>query len=748
MALNRRVLRTWMENKGRYTGVLALILLGSFLFVVARGASLNMDAMVSGFADSHLQEDVSFMTDVPVSDVGALEAGSGAWIDRYQYVDVSLPGGAPLRLLSPCAKINLPAVRDGSGLGQPGDVLLDPYFMAMHAIKVGDTIEADGARLVVKGSVSLPHYVYALKNIYDVMPPSGFGVGVIADADMADWPETRTVYCARFQDRSNLNQQTANLHKLLTNGGYELSDWVDAMNNKRIRMAWASITGLKAMSIPMPVAMFLLCCLIISVIIWRTIRADAATIGTLYALGYRRRELIRHYMALPLLLALLGGALGAALGLPLIAPIVNAMLTSYYNVPVGPIDPMPWNALAAVLLPSLILGLASFLVVRNELGKTAAELMKGDEQEAKTGRLERGIPLDRFRFQTRFRLRAQLRSLPRLLFLLIGVTGASALLLFGFTINHSMNTLLGGSANDVYRFAYEYSFKSLQQGAAPDGAEPFNAMRCYADGRENLEFYVTGIPEDSHSVALKDAHGVALPTAQVNVTSPLAQRLNLRAGDQLRFVNKLDGQTHALTVQGIAETYAGQMVFMPLTRFNAMAGLPEGSYSGLFSDRQLPIEDTRLSGVKDLANLSSAMDDIALPMMAMVLFITVIAALMGAVIIFLVTSLMIDESRQTISLMKVFGYRQRELASLILSSSTPVVILGFLLGVPLMTLTANAMYGYLGEMINLALPMILSPLWMLVSFVIILGVYQLTKLLCAKKLAKVPMSEALKAGAE
>jgi putative ABC transport system permease protein len=79
------------------------------------------------------------------------------------------------------------------------------------------------------------------------------------------------------------------------------------MNNKRARMAWASITGLKTMSVPVPAAMFLLCCLIIGIMIWRMIRYESVIIGTLYAQGYRRRELMRHYMTIPLLLAITGG---------------------------------------------------------------------------------------------------------------------------------------------------------------------------------------------------------------------------------------------------------------------------------------------------------------------------------------------------------------------------------------------------------------------------------------------------------
>jgi len=81
-------------------------------------------------------------------------------------------------------------------------------------------------------------------------------------------------------------------------------------------------------------------------------------------------------------------------------------------------------------------------------------------------------------------------------------------------------------------------------------------------------------------------------------------------------------------------------------------------------------------------------------------------------------------------------------------AQTWVVVAGFLLGVPVMLLSTSALFRFLGEMINLVLPMLLSPLHVLISFLLIFGVYLLTRKLCGRKLAKVSMSEALKAGAE
>ncbi len=60
----------------------------------------------------------------------------------------------------------------------------------------------------------------------------------------------------------------------------------------------------------------------------------------------------------------------------------------------------------------------------------------------------------------------------------------------------------------------------------------------------------------------------------------------------------------------------------------------------------------------------------------------------------------------------------------------------------------GAVYGYLGDMINLVLPAIVSPLYVLISFAVIMLTYQLGKLLCAKNVEAVSMSEALKAGTE
>jgi putative ABC transport system permease protein len=450
-------------------------------------------------------------------------------------------------------------------------------------------------------------------------------------------------------------------------------------------------------------------------------------------------------MAVPLLLALAGGIIGSLLALPSIKPMVMAMI-AYYNVPVPGITLSFLNVLIGLLTPILFLGLSSYFVIKSELKRSPAELMKGDKQKNKVNVLERTFKLEKFKFSTKFKLREQFRSISRLVFLFMGVTIASVLMLLGFTIMNSMNHVFNTS--DVYQFEYEYAFRSLQLGEVPEGADAFNAGRFYTENNEEMEFYITGIEPDSTMVVLKDDKGNIMSNNQTNITKLLANRLGIKAGDTVTFINKEDGKSYSFYIDAVADSYVEQFIYMPITEFNEKMGLPENSYMGLFSTIKLDIPDEELSGMKSMSELPNALDEFMGQVISMVVLMTIVSSAVALIILYLVTSLIIEENRKTISLFKVFGYRRREIKSMILNSSTFVIVAGFIISIPIMASSMGAIYGYLGNMINLVIPTIISPFYVGICFVAIILTYQLSKLLCSKRVSEVSMSEALKAGTE
>jgi putative ABC transport system permease protein len=285
MALYKRVWRILKENKLRYLGVLILIILGSCTFIVAAGISQNLGTLVTTFTEGHKQEDLSFKADKVIMNTAELEKAANAIIEESMSFDAALSDSLILRLLSETEKLNTPAVIEGRALSGPGEILLDPSFAKANGYPVGSSISAAGKTFNVVGFVSLPHYIYPLKNVYDIMvSPKNFGVGVINRGEFANIDNADSIYSVRFNDRTqSLNQQTTEFRERLHAQGIMESDWIDIMNNKRARMAWASITGLKTMSVPVPAAKFLLCCIIIGIMIWRMIRSETVIISCNFA---------------------------------------------------------------------------------------------------------------------------------------------------------------------------------------------------------------------------------------------------------------------------------------------------------------------------------------------------------------------------------------------------------------------------------------------------------------------------------
>ena len=64
-----------------------------------------------------------------------------------------------------------------------------------------------------------------------------------------------------------------------------------------------------------------------------TISKEATVIGTLRASGYTKRELIRHYMTIPLVVTLVGSLIGNILGYTVCKDICAGMYYGSYSLP-------------------------------------------------------------------------------------------------------------------------------------------------------------------------------------------------------------------------------------------------------------------------------------------------------------------------------------------------------------------------------------------------------------------------------
>ena len=748
MVINKRIKRVFFENKPQYIGAVLLIVLSCLLFTSMVLVGSNLKRLTNEFANGYVQEDASFTAGQSIDNIQELELAGDAVIEEGKSFDYSLSEGITLRVFTKNDKINIPAIIEGNELNRNGEILLNPAFAAAHNYKIGDALTILNKPFTVAGLMALPNYMYPLKSETDIMySPQNFGIAVISRADFAALGKGNSFYAVKFNHpEESPRAQSAKFIALLKSRGLDIAQWTDISGNSRVNSVTMKNDSMNLMSKVVPIVVLLLTVVLLGNVIGRLIKRESVIAGALYALGYRRKELYRHYLKFPLVVAAIGGVIGTIVGLFSVRTFLLFML-SYFDIPLTAINYSPVVIILSLLLPALFLGLSGWFIIRKELKHSPAELMKGNKEKSRINFLERRFHLEKFNFTLKFKIREQLRSLSRLALLLAGCAVATLLLLYGFFLKSGMDYLLTSNLEGSYNFRYEYVFHSLQNGQPPAGSEPFTASKFLPVGDDNRDFYVTGVMPDSAMYKLVDESGNRLSMNQVIITTPLADQLKAKPGDTITIVRKADYQEFSLKIGSIADSY-NKFIFMPLAEYNEKFGMPTGSYTGLGSNELLDIPENQSYSVVSIEEKAVAVRESMAPVVSLVFFVSAVAFLIGMLIIYVVTSMIIEENKSTISLMKIFGYRKKEVNSLILNSSTIVVILGYLIGIPLSFAAMGGLMKALENSITFAMPLMIEPLYIGAGFVVVMLSYELSKLLCRKKVNAVSMSEALKAGTE
>ncbi|AKN29916.1 permease [Clostridium carboxidivorans P7] len=747
MIINKKIKRTMLESKSQYLGSLLLIIFSCLLFTMFNLVSVNLSVLLSSFERDYKQEDATFMTSKKLDNPESLEARFNMSLEETKSFDYSISEHKTLRIFRENTKVNIPAIIEGKNLSN-GGILIDPSYAKANKLNIGSTIKLYNQNFTISGFMSMPNYIYPLKSESDIMNnPNSFGIAVIDKYDFNNINRGNSFYAVRFNgDRSNLSKKTSELKDYLRSKNIIILSWMNVTDNPRVTYMTAKLSGIDKMSSSMPMSILILTCILTGIIMLRMLKREAAIIGTLYALGYRKREIMKHYLMYPLAVSLLGGILGTILGIITLKPMISYYV-SYFNIPVGSLSFDISYLIMSILLPVVFLIICSYFIVNKSLKASPVELMRGGREKNKVGFIEKNIKLDKLGFNTKFQIRELLRSIPRSIFLMLGIIMATMLLLMGFTAKSSLDYLMKNSFSEAFKYNYQYVFNSVQNGK-PEKGEAFSEVPFTLKSDNNLTFTVYGVSSDSKYIYFKNKAGNLLKSDKVIITRPLADKLNINPKETIKTINRLDSKEYSITIDDIAETYVGSYIYIPLDKLNAMLKFPPGSYTGLWSTERLSIPENKLLAFVTVDDMRNAFNTMTKPLQAVVGGIAFMSFIIGLIVIYVVTALTIEENKENISLMKVLGYRNKEVYSLILNSSSFIVVLGYIIGVPLLLASMHALFKSMTKDMNVSFPVTINYIYVIVGFIIIYLTYKLSKLLSRKKINKISMAEALKSPME
>ena len=764
--LRKRIPRELKGEFGKYLVVFLLMVLTiGFVsgFLVADGSMLK--AYDESF-DKYNIENGNFRTAEKIysSQWKDIEAAGVKLYENY-YIEEDLDNGSTMRFFKNREKVNKVCLMKGEMPSGQGEIAIDRMYADNNSLKVGDTLTRGEKSWKITGLVALSDYSALFQNNNDSMFDSvKFGVGIVTPEEFETLDQEKLqynyawIYNQQPKDEKEEKKVSEDLMEDIGNV-VTLEAFVPRYLNQAIIFTGDDMGGDKAMVVMLLYIVIVIMAFVFGITISNTIRKEAGVIGTLRASGYTRRELIFHYMTLPVLVTLAGALIGNILGYTVFKGVCAGMYYGSYSLPTYV---TVWNAEAFLLttvVPIIIMILINYAVLRYRLQLSPLKFLRRDFSGKKQKRAVYLSP--KIGIFSRFRLRVIFQNVSNYLVLFVGVIFANLLLFFGMLLPSALDHYqLEIQWNMLAKYQYMLSVPaSVSSGNKLDGmlslleyymdtrtdnkdAEKFSAysLNTMPGKYKSEEIVLYGVEPDSQYIHA-DLSGDG-----VYISSAYADKFRIKKGDIITLKEKYEKDEYSFKVDGIYDYTASLCVFMERDKLNEVFDLGDDYFGGYFSDTEIKDIDSKYIGsvidLESLTKISRQLDVSMGDMMGMMYGFSVIIFL---VVIYLLSKVIIEKNAQAISMTKILGYTDGEISRLYILSTSLVVVICLLLSLPIERQIMEVLFREMMlSSISGWITMWVDPMIYVKMMAIGIATYAVVAVLEFRRIRHVPMDEALK----
>ena len=763
--LRKRFPRELKNNLGKYLGIFLLM---SVTIALTSGfllAAHSIGVIIDDMPEKYSIEDARFTTAFEATDEqldaaadAANDAGTGGtdivrnWSFDADFNHAQGDDGRDrtLRVYQHRTQVDLAAYAGGRVPEAADEVAIDRVFATNNGITIGEEVELFGQRFTVCGIMTTSDNQALFQNNSDfTVNTLTFGVAEVSESGFAALEATghqpAHTYSARFADRDLTVAQRTDAEKdmmrALSTAGATVDDLTDSSANQGIGYAADDVSGDSTMWSVLLYMIIVIMAFVFVVLTSGTIEEESAIIGTLLASGYRRRELVTHYLALPAAVGIAAAVVGNVTGYTLMSEPMRNLYYGSYSLPPY-YATWSWGVFAqTTVLPVATLVGITLLGLLRKMGHTPLEFLR---HETSKGGVKRGFALpEHLSFIARFRMRVFLRNLGNFATLFVGIGFASMLLLFSLAILPTMTHYAENLHNNVVA-EHMYTLKAPLEvdNAQAEKYAVYSLEYDRGEGSGTETITVYGVPEDSRywdDLAVGDGHVV--------FGNGLIDKFRFADGQTVNLYDKYEDETREATYEGDGCTWgtkSDMAVYMSLDDFNRFFGNDAGYFNGYASDQALDLDARYLTSDLTPESMDAIgeqfvgmMDDVIGMLVGLSVFIFL-------VFMYLLTKSVIDRSARSISYMKVFGYRDSEISRLYVRSITLTVAVSLVVCQPLiiggLTLLFRAMLLAYNGNIEIYVPMAAIAEVIAIGF----ATYLAVALLHIRRIKRVPLALALK----
>lgn len=744
--LNRRLPRELKSEFGKYLVIflffiMVISLVSGFLVADTSLHTAYLDAF-----DKYNIEDGNFAYAEEASDdaIAAIEKDGKVKVYANFYKEEDTDDfESTFRAFGERNDIDKVCLLDGDMPKADTDVAIDRLYAKNHDLEIGDKFGVAGKDLTISGIVALSDYSTLYQNASDMMFDNDkFGVGVMTDAGFAALRENHLHYNYSWsydtapEDDAEAKDMAEDLMPILAENGM-LTNFLPEYLNQAIIFAGDDMGGDMSMILAFLYIVIVILAFVFSITISNNITKEANVIGTLRASGYSRGEMVRHYLIMPMLVLLVAAVVGNVLGYTWLEQIFANQYLASYGLTTYEVLLNPQAFVLTTVIPLILLFIINFVMLTVKMRISPLQFIRRDlskRKKKKAFRLNTKIPIMR-----RFQMRVIFQNFPNHVMIFFGVFFANFILMFGMILQpmlvHYQNTI-----TDNVLSAYQYILKTPAE-TETDGAEKFcfGSLDTLPEKRSSESVSLYGVKPDSDYVKLHSSG------KKVDISTAYAEKYGVEKGDTITLKDPYGSDKYKFEVGGIYDYPSTIAVFMEQDLFNQTFDYDSDYFNAYFSDQKIKdIDDALISTEITVDDLTKTSRQLIRSMGSMMNLFLVFGALMFVLILYLLSKIIIEKNAQSISMVKILGYNNREINRIYLHSTTIVVILCILITIPISSLVMKEVvevvfFEYSGW-ITYYMPAV-TYVEVAASGVIC---YAIVAFLLNRKVKKIPMSDALK----
>ncbi len=743
--LNKRFIRELRSGIGRYLVIFILIVIsiGEVSgFLVADNSLIH--AYEESF-DKYNVEDGNFTSATKLTSQQK-EKLEEEKIKVYEdfFTDQSTDTDTILRIYKDRKEVNTIDVLNGSKPVNENEIAIDRLYAQNNGLAVGDDISVGDDSWHITGLVALPDYSCLFQSNTDMIyDNTGFGVAIVSDKGWERVQDNNITYRYSWKYNTPPENETKekevadDLLKVMSENVL-LSDYIPRYMSRAIQFTGEDFGKDRAMIQMVLYMIIVILAFIFGVMAKETINNESGAIGTLLSSGYKKGELLRHYLFLPVMITVIGAVVGNILGYTLLkdlnakAYLESYSLTSYKTL---------WNAqalLQTTIIPAAIVLIINFIILRYSLSYSPLNFLRRDLSRKggkRAMKLSHGTPI-----MSRFRKRIFAGNLGSYAVIIVGVLFSNVLLMFGFI----MPSTLDNYNDRIYEnmiCKYTYVLK------APVETKSENAYKFTVHSLKTLgengyiseDVSIYGVSDNDEFISIKDRD-------KIYTSKSYSDKYHVKEDDTIILKEKYEDKNYEFKVGGVID-YEGEIaLFTGFDNANEIFGNEKGYFNGYHSDEEIrDIDDENIATIIDAKEMGKVSRQIDKSLRSIMYIICVFAVVLFVIIIYLLSRLIIEKSAKAISLSKILGYKDGEIGGLYVATTSIVVIAAILATTFISKYIVGLLYTeMLTKTMSGWLPFYVGPDVYVKMIVIGTVTYVIVALLELLKIKKMPMNMALK----